>query len=116
LEKPVIEISDLQNYIHAGREAIELLKNTLLLLPKGAPKDEIEKKIQHAEQILKGADCKLAKDLGMKLCECTFPPQIMLWKEREQAHVCPNPECGARKERPKPVMARGATWGTSRRG
>ena len=30
----------------------------------------------------------------MKLCDCTFPPQIMLWQEARKAHVCPNEACG----------------------
>jgi hypothetical protein len=65
------------------------LKAALGLLPKGAHKEEPAKKIEEAEEALKRSDAKLAKELEYKLCKCTFPPQIMLWQEPRQAHVCP---------------------------
>jgi hypothetical protein len=57
------------------------------LLPLG-------KKIKAAEEALKRADVALAQKLGFKLCDCTFPPQIMLWHEKEKVTKCPRTECG----------------------
>jgi hypothetical protein len=69
------------------------------IVTNGPGKDALQNKITEAEDALKRSDGKLAKKLGYKLCRCTFPPQIMLWKEAQKAHVCPNPECGrVRKE------------------
>jgi hypothetical protein len=77
-------------------------------LPRGEKRAEIEHKIKDAEDILRRSDAKLARELGMKLCGCTFPPQIMLWRETERAHVCPNPECGwRRKQATSACVARG---------
>jgi len=47
-----------------------------------------------ADEILKRSDSKLAKELGYELCQCTYPPQIMLWDQKRQAYYCPNPDCG----------------------
>ena len=97
-------LHDISEFIQAGRSAIELLKNALSLMPKGGDRDELERKVQAAEDALRRSDAKLAKELGMHLCDCTMPPQIMLWREREQAHVCPNPECGRKRPKPKVGM------------
>jgi hypothetical protein len=42
----------------------------------------------------------------MKLCDCTWPPQIMRWQQSSNAHVCPNQQCGRRRERARPVQVR----------
>jgi hypothetical protein len=38
-------------------------------------------------------DVRLAKEFGYSLCNCHWPPEIMLWRKREKANVCQN--CGA---------------------
>jgi hypothetical protein len=78
----------------AAKSGIELLKSAWSLLPKGANKDAIAHKIEEAEQALERADAKLAKELGYKLCECTFPPKPMLWNEARKLFICQNPDCG----------------------
>ena len=55
---------------------------------------QIAHMIEEAEQALERADTKLAKELGYKLCECTFPPKPMLWNETRKLFVCQNPDCG----------------------
>ena len=78
----------------AAKSVIELLKSARNLLPKGADKDAIAHKIEEAEQAIGRADAKLAKELGYKLCKCTFPPKPMLWNETRKLFVCQNPDCG----------------------
>jgi len=85
---------DLAQYIHFGKEALDLLKAAGSLLPKSAKRAEMEQKITAAEDALKRADAALAQKLGFQLCQCTYPPQIMLWHEREQVTKCPNADCG----------------------
>ena len=109
-----MDFTDLSEYIRVSKDALDLIKAAIPLLPKGPKREEAEQKIAAAEGMLKGSDAKLARDLGMKLCDCTFPPQIMLWREAEKARVCPNPNCGRRIDQPK--IIRGGTWGPSRRG
>lgn len=96
--------------------ALDQLKDASLDLPKGDRREVVEKKIKSAEDMLARADVKLAKDLGMKLCDCTWPPQIMRWEEASKAHVCPNPRCGRRRERPKPTGPAQSSWVAARRG
>jgi hypothetical protein len=81
--------------------ALDQLKDASLDLPQGDRREAVEKKIKSAEDMLARADAKLAKELGMRLCDCTWPPQIMRWQESTQAHLCPNAQCGRRRERPQ---------------
>jgi hypothetical protein len=81
-------------YINLSRSALGLFKEAHAALPKGEKRDELEQRIGAAEASLKRSDAALAKQLGYKLCQCTFPPQIMLWKEQQKSWACPNPDCG----------------------
>ena len=94
-----MEFTDISSWLDFAKTTVDTFKTTAGLLPKGKNRDEIEKSILVAEESLKRSDAKLAKELGFKLCVCTFPPQIMLWKEVEKSHVCPSPHCG-RKLKP----------------
>jgi hypothetical protein len=85
---------DIAQYIHSAKDIIDLLKAAGGLLPKSEKRTEVEQKIAAAEDALKRADAALAQKLGFRLCQCTYPPQIMLWREREKITKCPNPECG----------------------
>ena len=96
--------------------ALGELKDASLDLPAGDRREAVEKKIKSAEDMLARADAKLAKDLGMRLCDCTWPPQIMRWHEAGDAHVCPNSQCGRRRERPKAMRVGPSRWVNSRRG
>ncbi len=91
------------------KSATEFVKTTLGMLPKSPEKDVIESKIQAADEAMRRADVELAKDLGYRLCQCTFPPQVMLWKEGQQAHVCE--KCGHKIERIKAARVRPLSWG-----
>jgi hypothetical protein len=98
------------------RAMLDQVKDASLDLPKGDRREAVEKKIKSAEDMLARADAQLAKDLGMKLCDCTWPPQIMRWQESGHAHVCPNPLCGRRRERPRPTrVSPSSSWANSRR-
>jgi hypothetical protein len=77
----------------AAKSGVELLKSAWGMLPKGADKDVIGRKIEEAEKALDRADAQLAKELGYTLCECTFPPRPMLWNEQRKLFVCQNPDC-----------------------
>jgi hypothetical protein len=57
------------------------------MLPKGADKDVIGRKIEEAEKALDRADAQLAKELGYTL------PKPMLWNEQRKLFVCQNPDC-----------------------
>jgi hypothetical protein len=77
-------------YIKAGSEALVLLKTLYPLLPQGG--DEVEAKIEAAEQALQLANVALAKEFGFKIHDCKWPPVIMLYDKNVKDRVCPN--CG----------------------
>lgn len=58
----------------------------------------VEEIIRRAEGMLAVARSKSAKELGFRLHDCKYPPPLMLWDERRNAHVCEN--CGHTQERP----------------
>ena len=86
-----MEFQDISDYIRAGKDAVDILKSAYSLLPKGQGREDLGKKIEEVEELLKRSDAKLAKELGFPLCQCEFPPQIMLWKKDRKKNVCP--EC-----------------------
>jgi hypothetical protein len=88
---------DIKDWLGLTKSAVDLLKSAAAMVPKGDRRAAIEAKITEAEDMLKRSDAKLAYELGLKLCDCTFPPNVMLWKESEKAHVCPDSACGRKK-------------------
>jgi hypothetical protein len=78
-------------YIKAGSEAFVLLKSLYPLLPT-QNRDEVEARIEAAEQALQKANVALAQAWGFRLHDCTFPPQIMLYDSNVNGRVCPR--CG----------------------
>jgi hypothetical protein len=63
-------------------------------LPQGPKADAAQRQIEKAEVALKSSEAELAQTLGYRLCQCTWPPQIMLWREQEKLYRCQNPQCG----------------------
>lgn len=59
-------------------KTINSLKGLKDLLPHGKEKETVQKNLEQAEQSTKLAEAQIAKGLGYDLCQCTFPPQIML--------------------------------------
>ncbi len=98
--------------------ALDEVKDLVRDLPEGDQRNEVEDKVRGLDDMLARSDAQLAKQLNMHLCDCPWPPKIMLWREREQAHVCPNPQCGRRRERPRAtqVVSRDTSWIRARRG
>jgi hypothetical protein len=83
---------DVAEYIRLSKDGLDLIKGAWSLLPKGEKRDEAEHKLRAAEEALKRSDAALAQKLGYELCQCTFPPQIMLWNEVGKEKACP--KCG----------------------
>ena len=94
-----MSIHDVVEYVTAAKGALDCLKGALSLIPKGEISDKASKEIEKAEKALKASEAATAKSLGYQLCQCTFPPQIMLWKEVDQAFVCPSLSCGRKLAR-----------------
>ena len=71
-------MNDVNDYIVASKNVIDLFKALAGLLPKGDKHPEIQARLADAEKALRASEVQLAKSLGYRLCQCTFPPQIML--------------------------------------
>ena len=87
-------------YLTAAKTALDIIKGVRSELPKGPRADEAQRQIEKAELALKISEAELAKNLGFKLCKCTFPPTIMLWSAPERTNICQ--VCGDRN--PPPVV------------
>ena len=83
-----IEIKDVLQYIKNGLDILKSLKD---LIPS-SKKPEIETKLKEAEDSFKEAKSLLAQKLGYHLCQCDFPPEIMLLRHNENRYVCA--KCG----------------------
>jgi len=92
-------------YIKAGAEAFVMLRTLYPLLPTQS-RDEVEAKIEAAEQALQQANVALAQAWGFQLHDCKFPPQIMLWDEQIKERVCQH--CGHKTNFNRPLGRRGS--------
>jgi hypothetical protein len=90
-------------WVTTGKTALDLMKSAWQAMPKGEKRDALEEKVKKAETALESINVALAKSLGYKLCRCTFPPQIMLWKLSEGTNICS--ACGTKD----PALFEGAS-------
>jgi hypothetical protein len=112
-----MDIPGIKEIVESFELFIDALKGIRSLWHKGEKRDATGRKIEATEKLPKPSDVTIAKQLGMKIWDCTFPPQNMLWKENEQAHVCPNPQCGRRRGMPTVTSSRGTgSWADFERG
>jgi len=79
-----MNLPDIATALSLGKSALDILKQLKDLLPDGPKKEEAIAKLEQAEKDLQTAQARTAKDLGYQLCECTFPPQIVLLKDGEK--------------------------------
>jgi hypothetical protein len=89
---------DWTEWLTAAKTTLDIFKGIRSELPTGSKYDLVQKEIEKAETSLSLSEAKLADALNYHLCQCTWPPQIMLWREKEKAYVCDRPECGRRIE------------------
>jgi len=83
-------IAEITSILQASKMTVSLLKEMKDLIPNSNQKDEISQKILQVEKELALAEASTAKELGYRLCKCTFPPQIMLYNKQRNSEVCPN--------------------------
>ena len=81
-------------WLAAGRFALELMRRTSALLPKGRNEDAIARRLDEADRALALASARMALDLGYPLCRCAFPPKPMQWDAAQGAFACREPGCG----------------------
>ena len=72
------DIPDLTEWVRAGTSTLQIMKAMIDLMPAGTDRNAAQEKMDEAAESLAFAETQLAKALGYHLCQCTFPPQIML--------------------------------------
>ena len=92
-----MDMSGVTEFLSASKTLLDIFKTFRQEMPQGTKADEAQKQIAKAEEALEATKAKLAQSLGFTLCQCTFPPQIMLSKGYHETHgmelfVCPS--CG----------------------
>lgn len=77
---------DVSEFLRNARETLDIFRGLRDLLPKGPESEKAQEKIDRAERALRASEAELAKKLDYHLCQCTFPPQIMLSQGRHPVH------------------------------
>jgi hypothetical protein len=101
----MIDPNSLGAWLQDAKTSIDLMKLAVGMIPKGADQARAIEQIGQAEDSLARSEAAAAKEFGYPLCQCTFPPQIMLWDEKAKASVCPRPECGHTFQRGMKISA-----------
>ncbi|NQU83844.1 MAG: hypothetical protein HQ536_03980 [Parcubacteria group bacterium] len=86
LESFVTAISFFKEFMGLGKQLINLM-------PDSPKKEDALIKLKDAEEKLKAAEIESAQKLGHKICQCTWPSQIMLLDHSKKVFKCPNPKC-----------------------
>ena len=94
----VVQMSEIAEYIRASKDVLDILKTLGGLIPRGPDSDAARQRLDEAEKALKASEAQLAKALGYQLCQCAFPPNIMLSVGRHPVHDKEIFECPACKK------------------
>lgn len=100
-----INFNDLKIGLEMFKTAIGIAKDAKDLLPESAQKTTLTSSLSAAERTAAIAEAQIAQSFGYRLCQCTFPPQVMLSKGYEshrEVFVCP--KCN--REWPPPAIPR----------
>jgi hypothetical protein len=89
-----MDVTQFSEYLTAGKGVLDLMKTAIGLLPKSEDREAISAQIARAEAALKIQEAALAQSLGYHICQCTWPPQIMLYQAHQRRYVCQNSACG----------------------
>ncbi|MBE0543784.1 MAG: hypothetical protein IH623_20760 [Verrucomicrobia bacterium] len=73
-----MELESFKTAFELGSKALTMIKQVKDLLPLSPQRDVAEKAIEDAENAFRIAEAKAAQEFGYNLCQCTWPPQIML--------------------------------------
>lgn len=95
-------IEAIQGSLSVVASTIGLIKQLKTLIPDSPDAEQIEKQLNKLNEQVEIANTKLATELGYKLCQCRFPPAIMLFNKDLNADVCP--VCNYSADRPATKM------------
>ena len=81
-----MDTNEISEYIRASKGVLDIFKTLGGLFPKGPDSEKANQQLEQAEKALRASEVQLAKALDYHLCQCTFPPQIMLSVGRHPDH------------------------------
>lgn len=82
-------LEELKAGLEMAASALSILRQARNALPESPEKDLSTIEINAAERQLALAESQIAQSLGYELCQCTFPPQIMLYNSKKADRFCP---------------------------
>jgi len=94
VEPPDLDL--LKGAFQMARVGLSLVRDTKDLVSAGPVREKANTKIAEAERTFNLAEVQIARALNYQICQCTFPPQIMLSQGRHHkynAEVFVCPEC-----------------------
>ena len=71
-------ITELMQAIGLAKGALDVVRGAKDCLPESPEKKAATVSLDQAERALQIAEASAAKELGYHLCQCSWPPQIML--------------------------------------
>ena len=90
-------MDEIRVFLAAAGQFLSVFKKAKDLLPDSKEKDDATKALETAESSFKVAEAQLAQSMGFELCQCSWPPNIMLYRHELDEHHCS--ECGNAKTR-----------------
>lgn len=111
-----IDLTQIKVVFDLFRSAIGAVKDVTDVLPEGEKKKAVQETLEQAEKAAQLAEAQTADALGYHLCQCTFPPQIMLSKgyrddvgHKKEIFECPKcKKITPPKSPPRPQVRLGA--------
>lgn len=90
-------MDEMRVFLATAGQLLSVFKQAKDILPDSKEKDDATQALETAESSLKITEVKLAQSLGYELCQCSWPPKIMLYKHKLDEYHCE--ECGNAKTR-----------------
>ena len=82
-----IDLDGIKTAFDLIRQSIGLVKDTNELTQDDEKKAVVVQSLESASTAASTAEAQIAQSLGYNLCQCTFPPQIMLSQGRYPGRV-----------------------------
>jgi hypothetical protein len=94
-----IDLGSIGNALRLFRDAVRVVKDIKGVLP-ASQQEAVSRSLDEADNAARIAEAEIARSMGYRLCQCTFPPQIML-KPADQGdargHMVTCPNCRAQQ-------------------
>lgn len=97
-------MDEVSEFLADAGQFLSVFKQAKDLLPESKEKDEAAQALETAESSFKVAEAQLAQSMGFELCQCSWPPHIMLYRQELDEYHCS--ECGNAKTRLQPRRER----------